>query len=160
MAAISHMTLSNAFSWMKMLEFRLKFRWILFIRGQLTTFQHWFRWWLGADQAPSHYLNKWWLDYRRIYASLGLNELICIDNTGWNCHKQDDIMPWKDFQPNREFTDDLDVFVVVKLSKLVSKQSICQDSRRHEGQWRHCYGTPEVTSVEWLETMSTRAGNH
>ena len=23
----------------------------------------------------SHYLNQWWLDYRRIYASLGLNEL-------------------------------------------------------------------------------------
>ena len=22
--------------------------------------------------APSHYLNQWWLDYRRIYASLGL----------------------------------------------------------------------------------------
>ena len=42
---------------------------------QLTIFQHWFRWWLGADQATSHYLNQLWLDYRRIYASLGLNEL-------------------------------------------------------------------------------------
>ena len=28
-----------------------------------------------AGQATSHYLNQWWLDYRRIYASLGLNEL-------------------------------------------------------------------------------------
>ena len=28
-----------------------------------------------CDQATSHYLNQWWLDYRRIYASLGLNEL-------------------------------------------------------------------------------------
>ena len=27
------------------------------------------------DQATSHYLNQWWLDYRRLYASLGLNEL-------------------------------------------------------------------------------------
>ena len=27
--------------------------------------------------ATSHYLNHWWLVYRRIYASLGLNELIC-----------------------------------------------------------------------------------
>ena len=27
------------------------------------------------DQATSHYLNRWWLDYRRIYASLGLNGL-------------------------------------------------------------------------------------
>ena len=27
------------------------------------------------DQATSHYLNQWWLVYRRIYASLRLNEL-------------------------------------------------------------------------------------
>ena len=52
-----------------------KFHWSLFISVQLTIFQHWFRWWLGADQATSHYLNQWWLDYRRIYASLGLNEI-------------------------------------------------------------------------------------
>ena len=75
MAAISQTTLSNSFSWMKMLEFRLKFHWSLFPRVQLTIFQHWFRWWLCADQATSHYLNQWWLDHRRIYASLGLNEL-------------------------------------------------------------------------------------
>ena len=31
MAAIFHMTFSNAFSWMKMLEFRLKFHWSLFL---------------------------------------------------------------------------------------------------------------------------------
>ena len=36
MAAISQATLSNAFSWMKMLDFRLKFHRILFIRIQLT----------------------------------------------------------------------------------------------------------------------------
>ena len=60
MDAISQTTLSNAFSWMKMLEFQLKFPWSLFIRGQLTIFQHWFRWWLGAGQATSHYLNQWW----------------------------------------------------------------------------------------------------
>ena len=30
---------------------------------------------VGADQATRHYLNQWWLDYQRIYASLGLNEL-------------------------------------------------------------------------------------
>ena len=32
--------------------------------------------WLGAIQATSHYLNQWWIVYRPIYASLGLNELI------------------------------------------------------------------------------------
>ena len=36
MAAISQMTLSNAFSWMKILEFGLKFHWSLFPRVQLT----------------------------------------------------------------------------------------------------------------------------
>ena len=78
MAAISQMTLSNAFSWMKIYEFWLKFHWSLFVRVQLTIFQHWFRQWLGADQVTRHYLNQWWLDYRRIYASLGLNELSVV----------------------------------------------------------------------------------
>ena len=76
MTAIFQTTLSNEFSWMKMYQFRLIFRWSLFLRVQLTVLQHWFRLWLGADQATSHYLNQWWLDYRRIYPSLGLNELI------------------------------------------------------------------------------------
>ena len=75
MAAISQTTLSNSFSWMKMSEFRLKFHWNSFHRVQLTIFQYWFRWWLGAVQATSHYLKQWWLVHRRIYASLGLNEL-------------------------------------------------------------------------------------
>ena len=43
MAAISQTTLSNAFSLMKILVFRLKFNWSLFPRVQLTMFQHCFR---------------------------------------------------------------------------------------------------------------------
>ena len=61
MDAISQTTFSSAFSWMKMFEFRLKFHWSLFLRVQLAIIQHWFRWWLGADQVTSHYLNHWWL---------------------------------------------------------------------------------------------------
>ena len=75
MDAISQTIFSSAFSGMEMFEFRLKFHWSLFLRVQLTIFQHWFRKWLGAVQTTSHYLNQWWLDYQRIYASLGLNEL-------------------------------------------------------------------------------------
>ena len=60
---------------MKMFQFRLTFHWSLFLRVQLTIFQHWFRWWLGAGQATSHCLNQWCLVYWRIYASLGLDEL-------------------------------------------------------------------------------------
>ena len=43
MDAISQTTFSNAFSWMKMYQFRLRFHWSLFPRVQLTIFQHWFR---------------------------------------------------------------------------------------------------------------------
>ena len=75
MDAISQTPFSKAFSWMKTFEFRLNCHWSLFLRVQLTIFQHWFRQWLGADQETSHYLNRWWIVYWRIYASLGLNEL-------------------------------------------------------------------------------------
>ena len=43
MDAISQTTFSSTFSWMKMFEFRLKFHWSLFLRVELTIFQHWFR---------------------------------------------------------------------------------------------------------------------
>ena len=67
MAAIFQTTFSNAFSWMKMFKFRLRFHGSLFPRVQLMIFQHWFG-----------YLNHWWLVYWRIYASLGLNVLTCV----------------------------------------------------------------------------------
>ena len=41
--AISQTTFSNAFSRMKMNQFRLGFHWILFLRFELMIFQHWFR---------------------------------------------------------------------------------------------------------------------
>ena len=53
----------------------MRFHWSLFPGVQKTIFQHWFRYWLGAGQATSRYLNQWWLVYRHIYASLSLNEL-------------------------------------------------------------------------------------
>ena len=42
------------------IEFWLKFHWSLFLRVQLTIFQHGFRKWLGTDQVTSHYLNQCW----------------------------------------------------------------------------------------------------
>ena len=50
-AAISQTTFSNAFSWMKINEFCLRFHWNLFLSCKLIIFQHWFRKWLGTDQA-------------------------------------------------------------------------------------------------------------
>ena len=43
MDAISQTTFSNAFSRMKMFEYRLKFHWSLFPRVRLTISHHWFR---------------------------------------------------------------------------------------------------------------------
>ena len=43
MAGISQTIFSNAFSWMKLFELRLKFHWSLFPRVQLTIFHHWFK---------------------------------------------------------------------------------------------------------------------
>ena len=75
LATVFQTTFSNTLSWMKMYEFRLRFHWSLFVKVQPTIFHRWFRKWLVAWLAPSHYLNQWWLVYWRIYASLGLNEL-------------------------------------------------------------------------------------
>ena len=43
MDAIFWMPFSNAFSWMKIYEFQLRFHWSLFLTVQLTIFQLWFR---------------------------------------------------------------------------------------------------------------------
>ena len=60
MAAIFQTTFFKSISWMKKHEFCLRFHWSLFLRVQLTIFHHWFRLWLGADQATSHFLERWW----------------------------------------------------------------------------------------------------
>ena len=58
MTAISHTPCSNAFSWKKSFVFWSQFHWSLFLNVQLTIIQQWFRWWLGAEEATSHYLNQ------------------------------------------------------------------------------------------------------
>ena len=70
--AISQTTFSDAFSWMKMCEFLLRFHWSLFPRIQYCS--------IGSDNGlvPARRQAIIWtndLVYQRIYASLGLNEL-------------------------------------------------------------------------------------
>ena len=67
MATISQTTLSNAFSWISLLEFRLKLHWSVSPRVKSTISQHWFRKWFGPYQTTSHDLNQWWWYYLRIY---------------------------------------------------------------------------------------------
>ena len=44
----------------KKIVFLIKFHWLIFVRFQLIISQHWFWWWLGSEQAISHYVNRWW----------------------------------------------------------------------------------------------------
>ena len=81
-APIFQTTFWNGFSWMKMCEIWSRFHWSLSLGVQLTMFQHWFRYLLGADQATSHHLNQWRLGYWHIYASLGLIESIKTTSIG------------------------------------------------------------------------------
>ena len=77
--AISQTTFSSAFSRNEMNEFRLGFHWSLFLRFELTTFQHWYvqimAWCRPGDKSLSEPMMVSLLTWR-IYASLGLNELI------------------------------------------------------------------------------------
>ena len=67
---ISQSTFYNVFFSINLFEFRINVHWRMFIRAQITVFQHWLRKWVGAVQATNHYLNQWCLVYRCIYASL------------------------------------------------------------------------------------------
>ena len=43
---------------------------------QLAKNPHWFKWWLGVEQATNHYLNQWWPSLLiHIYASFSPSEL-------------------------------------------------------------------------------------
>ena len=84
--------------------FGLKFHWNLSPMVYLSICQLWFRWWLGANQATSQYLNQWWLMkyYSALMSSLlgcptinqtqeGLNKMVTMlqvafSNTfSWKC---------------------------------------------------------------------------
>ena len=142
---ISQTTFSKVFSSMEMFEFRLKFHWSLFPRVELTIFQHWFRYWLGVVQATSHYLNQWWLVHRRIYASLGLNELTYINYISIG------IKPWinHSIHISKNFiTDELHVSpkIWMKLFSHVSKMAqvaspyIISSNETKAAVWYHNHG--------------------
>ena len=82
MVAVSQTIFSAAFLWMKSFVLWLKFHWSLFLRVKLAITQHWFRLWLGAEQAASHYLNQCWPDsLMHICGTRGrwVNSLFCVE---------------------------------------------------------------------------------
>ena len=103
MAAISQTTFSNAFSWMKFHGFRLIFHWSLFLRFELRIFQHWFRWWLGANQATSHYLNQLlsthmirvtWVCVINMFTFTGIILCMCPANERWCYNVTSSLIGW------------------------------------------------------------------
>ena len=60
MLTISQTSFLSAFPWMINSVFWFKCHWSLFLSVQFTICRHWFRQWLGADQATSHYLQQCW----------------------------------------------------------------------------------------------------
>ena len=48
------------FLWTKLVIMWFAVHLSLFLGVQLTVSQHWLGWWLGADQAASHYLSQRW----------------------------------------------------------------------------------------------------
>ena len=60
MVTILQTTFWNAFSWMQIGVFWLKYHWNFFPKAQLTIIQHWLGQWAGAAKETSHYLNHWW----------------------------------------------------------------------------------------------------
>ena len=65
MAAVSQTIFSYAFSWMKNFAFWFKIHLSLFQMIPLKRTEPWFRKWLGAECATSHYLNQCWSDSLR-----------------------------------------------------------------------------------------------
>ena len=74
MTAIFQETFSDGFSWMKMYEFWLKFHWSLFLRVQITLFQHCSDNGLAPNRQQAIICPNDGLLYWCIYASISLHE--------------------------------------------------------------------------------------
>ena len=64
----------------EIVEFRLKFHWNLFLRVQLTTGFHWFKYWLSVGGWPAIIWTNDGLVYWCIYMSLSFhefNQMVC-----------------------------------------------------------------------------------
>ena len=148
MTTMLQTTFSNAFSGMKMYEFRLRFHWRLCLRVQLTIFEHWSRYWLKAHKAKSLYMNLWWLVYWRRYVSHGINELklywLKPEQNGCCNFVNDDVIKWKYFPRYWPFV------------RGIHRSPV---NSPHKGQWR---GTLMFSLIcAWIDSLvnSREAGD-
>ena len=78
MADIFQTIFSSAFSWIKMYLATIEFSLILVASGPINNTSALVKIMAWRRPGDSHYLNQWWLIYRRIYASFGPNELMSM----------------------------------------------------------------------------------
>ena len=57
--------------------FLLKVHCSLFLMVHLANVQHWFKYWLGTDEATSHHLSQWWPSSSSWIYRSGLNACKC-----------------------------------------------------------------------------------
>ena len=151
MAAMSQTIFSDAFSLMKIFEFRLKLSWNLFLRVQLTTTQHWFSQlseaitWTNADTI--HWRRNAALGenvyiFERPKIAARYQHVMTSSNgnifrvTGHLCGNSP--IPGE-FPAQRPATRSFDIFFDLRLNKRSSKQSWGWwfDTLSHP-LWRHC----------------------
>ena len=83
MAASFLTTFSNVFSWLKNVIISIKISLKFVLKGSINnipTLVQIMAWHRPGDKPLSE---QWWLDYQRIYASLGLNELTMLVDLVW-----------------------------------------------------------------------------
>ena len=120
----------------KYMNFYFRFPRSLFPMVQLTIFHHCFRYWLDAGQATSHYPKQRWLDYRRIYPSLSLNELkltvVCMLFTY--------------------------VISVNKINTVIYFSNFSLISQGTNVKWKAFIGTENVKLIYWLAMVRPKWG--
>ena len=108
---------------------------VFFRRPQLTIGHHWFRWWLGPEEATSHYMKWWWPSsfsntrWRHQMETFSALLVLCAGNSP---------VPGQ-FPEQRPVTRSFDVFFDLRLNKRLSKQSWgWWFETLSRPLWRHC----------------------
>ena len=89
-------------------------------------------------QATSHYLNQWWLVYRHIYASLGLNELRYLKISNPKLHVKFTHLKSQWHLP-MDWCKDLLGFHIIHLKLTTESQTTCLFVCKILANERKCY---------------------
>ena len=83
---------------------------MIFLKSPVSNNPTLFRWWLGAKQTTSHYLNRWWPSSLTQNASLDLNEFNTLRPRQNGRHFSDDTF--------KRFFLNVNVWIPIKISRI------------------------------------------